>query len=66
MIKIAGISFFVAMVVTITGCSTVQSDSNAIKAEAVEPAPDAGFIEHPERQSKPSDLPFQKVWIGFR
>lgn len=49
------------------GCSAIQSGSNEIKSLAVEPAPDAGFIEHPELQSKPADLPFQKVWIkpGF-
>lgn len=49
------------------GCSTIQSGSNEIKSALVEPAPDAGFIQNPERQSKPSDLPFQKVWIkpGF-
>lgn len=45
------------------GCSTVNNGSNAIKDEMVQPAPDAGFIDHPERQSKPADLPFQKVWI---
>ncbi|MGR8953505.1 MAG: DUF3313 family protein [Gammaproteobacteria bacterium] len=45
------------------GCSAVQSGSNEIKAFAVDPAPDAGFIEHPERQRKPADLPFQKAWI---
>jgi hypothetical protein len=51
----------------LTGCSAVQSGSNEIKAVAVEPAPDTGFIEHPELQSERSDLPFQKVWIkpGF-
>lgn len=49
------------------GCSTVNNGSNAIKDEMVQPAPDAGFIEHPERQSKPANLPFHKVWIkpGF-
>lgn len=48
-------------------CSTVNKGSNAIKEETVQPAADAGFIEHPERQSRPADLPFQKVWIkpGF-
>ncbi|MGZ8199834.1 MAG: hypothetical protein ACXWUC_03545 [Methylosarcina sp.] len=46
----------------LAGCSTVQSGSNEIKSMAVDPAPDAGFIDHPERQSKHSDLPFQKVW----
>lgn len=29
----------------------------------VDPAPNAGFIEHPERQKQRADLPFQKVWI---
>ena len=49
------------------GCSSVNQGSNAIKEEMVQPAADAGFIEHPERQSRPADLPFQKVWIkpGF-
>jgi hypothetical protein len=47
----------------LAGCSTVQSGSNEFKSMAVDPAPDAGFIEHPERQSKHADLPFQKVWI---
>ncbi|MGZ8218346.1 DUF3313 family protein [Methylomagnum sp.] len=49
------------------GCSTIQSGANDMKAVAVEPAPNAGFIEHPERQARRADLPFQKVWIkpGF-
>lgn len=49
------------------GCSSIQSGSNGIKSAMVEPAPDAGFIEHPELQTRPADLPFQKVWIkpGF-
>jgi hypothetical protein len=45
------------------GCSAVQSGSNEIKAVTVEPAPDTGFIEHPEWQGKQADLPFQKVWL---
>lgn len=51
----------------LAGCSAIQSGSNDIKGAAVAPAPDAGFIEHPELQSRPADLPFQKVWIkpGF-
>lgn len=51
----------------LSGCSSVQSGSNDVKAAMVEPAPDAGFIEHPELQTKRTDLPFQKVWIkpGF-
>lgn len=57
----------VTMMLLAAGCSTVATESNALKAEAVEPAPDAGFIEHPELQGKRADLPFQKVWIkpGF-
>jgi hypothetical protein len=49
------------------GCASLQSGSNTVKDSAVQPAPDAGFIAQPERQSKPADLPFQKVWIksGF-
>lgn len=46
-----------------SGCSTVRSGSNQVKAQAVEPAADAGFIQHPELQHKRADLPFQKVWI---
>ena len=49
------------------GCSSMTSGSNKAKDVYVAPAPDAGFIQHPERQEKPADLPFQKVWIkpGF-
>lgn len=52
---------------TFSGCSSIQSASNDMKAVAVQPAPDAGFIANPERQRKISYLPFQKVWIdpGF-
>lgn len=51
----------------LAGCSTVQETSNEAKAMAVAPAPDAGFIQDPGRQTKRADLPFQKVWIkpGF-
>lgn len=51
----------------LSGCASVQSGSNDVKAMAVTPAPDAGFVEHPEWQSQHADLPFQKVWIrpGF-
>jgi len=51
----------------LSGCSTVQTETNKLKAMVVEPAPDAGFIERPELQSKRADLPFQKVWVkaGF-
>ena len=51
----------------VAGCSAINSGTNQLKAEVVEPAPDAGFIQHPELQHKDSLLPFQKVWIkpGF-
>ena len=52
---------------SLSGCSTIQSGSNTAKAVWVKPAPDAGFIEQPDRQVNPADLPFHKVWIkpGF-
>ncbi|HUL11020.1 MAG TPA: DUF3313 family protein [Methylococcaceae bacterium] len=58
---------FVALALSLAGCSTVQTASNEAKKVAVEPAPNAGFIEHPELQVNRVDLPFQKVWIkpGF-
>ena len=51
----------------LSGCSAIQSGSNDLKAMAVEPAPNAGFIQQPDQQVKRADLPFQKVWIkpGF-
>jgi hypothetical protein len=52
-----------SLALLISGCSFFQSESNEAKEMAVEPAPDAGFIEHPERQTRHADLPFQKVWI---
>lgn len=57
----------VAVTLAVTGCAPVRSGTNEIKAVAVEPAPDVGFIKHPERQVERADLPFQKVWIkpGF-
>lgn len=56
-----------ALALILTGCSSIRTGSNELKAAAVEPAPDAGFIEQPERQVKRVDLPFHKVWIkpGF-
>lgn len=49
---------------TLTGCSSISND---VKADVIEPAPDAGFIANPSVQEKREDLPFQKVWIkeGF-
>jgi len=63
----AGFALLLCVIGTLSGCSAVKSGSNDAKALAVEPAPDAGFIEQPDRQVKPKDLPFQKVWIkpGF-
>lgn len=58
------LSFCTALLLSnLFGCSTLQTESNAIKSEVVAPAPDAGFIQHPERQTQHADLPFQKVWI---
>lgn len=60
-------TFVLALAVSAAGCSSVRSTSNDAKVMAVEPAPNAGFIAHPERQAQRPDLPFQKVWIkpGF-
>ncbi len=51
----------------LAGCESVRTGSNEMKAAAVKPAPDAGFIENPKQQIHRVDLPFQKVWIkpGF-
>ena len=51
----------------LSGCAEVQTGSNDIKGATVQPAPDAGFIPHPERQTEHAGLPFQKVWMkpGF-
>jgi hypothetical protein len=52
---------------SLAGCAATTSTSNDLKAAVVEPAPDAGFIKDPGRQTQPADLPFHKVWIkpGF-
>jgi hypothetical protein len=60
----ANIALALCLVTTIAGCSSVQSGSNAVKDAVVKPAPDAGFIANPERQTKVDFLPFQKVWIA--
>jgi hypothetical protein len=62
-----GLALMLCLIGTLSGCSTLNSGSNGAKALAVAPAPDAGFIEHPDRQVNPDDLPFHKVWIkpGF-
>ena len=60
-------TLLVALALAVAGCSGIRSVSNDTKDLAVRPAPDAGFIENPERQVNRADLPFQKVWIkpGF-
>jgi len=57
----------VAVALAVVGCSTINSTANEGKSEIVAAAPNAGFIQHPERQTQRADLPFQKVWIkpGF-
>jgi len=62
----ADLALLLCVVGTLSGCSTTQSASNEVKALAVQPAPDAGFIANPERQTKVSYLPFQKVWVDPR
>ena len=63
----AGLALMLCVTGTLSGCSAIQSGSDDAKALAVKPAPNAGFIEQPDRQVKRADLPFQKVWIkpGF-
>jgi len=65
--RVALLTLFCLLGVVIAGCSSMRSGSNDIKAKSVEPAPDAGFIEHPELQTRRDNLPFQKVWVkkGF-
>lgn len=65
---IADLGGLLCIMAAFAGCASVQTESNVLKAEVVAPAPDAGFIGHPERQIKREDLPFQKVWIklGFK
>lgn len=58
-----GFSLLLCVVGMLSGCSTVQTVSNDIKSDVVQPAPDAGFIQNPERQTRIAYLPFQKVWI---
>ena len=52
-----------ALAASLSGCASVTSDLNEVKADVVTPAPDAGFIQDPERETKRADLPFQKVWV---
>ncbi|MBS3954479.1 MAG: DUF3313 family protein [Methylomicrobium sp.] len=62
-IQSAGIGVLCGVMAVVTGCSTGVKETNAVKSELVTPAPDAGFIDNPERQTRRADLPFQKVWI---
>jgi hypothetical protein len=61
------LSLTLCVIGTLSGCSVLQSGSNEVKSIAVEPAPNAGFIEQPERDKKIAYLPFQRAWIkpGF-
>lgn len=59
----ANLALLLCVVGALSGCSAVQSGSNDVKDLAVQPAPNAGFIAEPERQTKIAYLPFQKVWI---
>jgi len=60
-------SVLLGLALVLAACSSVRTGTNQAKAVAVQPAPDAGFIENPEHQVNRADLPFQKVWIktGF-
>ncbi len=58
------IIFAAVSLLVFTSCSSMRTGSNELKAKVVKPLPDTAFIEHPERQSKRADLPFQKVWIA--
>lgn len=53
----------ITLSLALVSCTSLQSGSNKLKGEIVQPAPDAGFIQHPERQTQRADLPFQKIWI---
>ena len=61
------LALLLCVIGVLSGCSTIQSGSNAAKAVWVQPVPDAGFIEQTDRQVNKADLPFQRVWIkpGF-
>jgi len=59
----ANLALALCVTSALVGCSSIQSASNEIKSVAVQPAPDAGFIQNPERQTKVAYLPFQKVWV---
>jgi len=61
------LSLTLCVIGTLSGCSVLQSGSNEVKSIAVEPAPNAGFIEQPDRDKKIAYIPFQRAWIkpGF-
>lgn len=62
--SVAWVLVFCVISLLFAGCAATQSQSNKMKSMAVESAPDAGFIEHAERQAQRADLPFQKIWIN--
>jgi hypothetical protein len=60
----AGLLLVAAILVGfLSGCATLTTTSNNLKAALIKPAPDAGFIKSPGRQTKRADLPFQKAWF---
>ena len=63
----ANLALTLCVIGILSGCSAIQTGSNDVKAMAVEPAPNAGFIEQPDRDTKIAYLPFQRAWIkpGF-
>ena len=60
----ADLALLLCVIGALSGCSAVKSGSNDIKDLAVAPAPNAGFIEHPEQDAKITFLPFQRAWIS--
>jgi hypothetical protein len=57
------LALVLCVVGAIAGCSSIQSVSNEMKDVAVAPAPNAGFIQNPEQDTKIAYLPFQRAWI---
>lgn len=59
----ANLALALCITSALVGCSSINSASNAVEDKLIKPAPDAGFIADPARQSKLDYLPFQKVWV---
>jgi hypothetical protein len=56
-------ALLLCVVGALSGCSSLQTASNDVKDMAVAPAPNAGFIQNPERDTKIAYLPFQRAWV---